>query len=674
MVKLPNDERLVVVALGESGCGKSNILNLLLNTPGEHNVVFAEGEGAEPCTLQPQEESGCWRGDPGRQITVFDTPGLGADDAPDTDLANLRRVMHLIKDLSYINCFLIVVKSGTSRFLSQHQKMFECVQTIFGEAFWANAVLDVAGECSGRDKKNLERWINKLKEKFPQAGKSQLDQVYINTAQRNLDTLHELWEIISKMNKYTFDSVKQQPSVKVTNEEQEENETGRDSPDISTSSNHSTNASITPSLTHNLVSSTAPCTDWSRSRQLRTSMSDLLDIPGLPCALPPRSPTFGRRRTSRYEPPSPSSISTSRLPRSYMPSFSSTEDFTSARYSSPRFGRRSFRETSPISSYSCRSSRDNSPSSASSSAFKTVGIPTYLRTCHAYGKPFTKAMRESRLAVSYATEDRILLDKCDDVPYPDLQQLDAVLRVPYGLDHMYAAGESVLLPPLDETLYDTVDPLAYASCQPSWDTTCRLITVATTGMPTCPIEEETEPWSPHLPEMLKARKSSVKEDNSHLVKPDVLVTKNPMNYVKRALLPKVKYHWDQGFRQGTSGWEKVPVIKLKVKYNEEDADLLPSYISVEGGRWCETKRIRLDGHKTKCKLRATEGPEFDIRVIPLDKQFNPESNVPEFLLTIHPGPIKSEGSTEKSGKSDKSDKSEKSEKWMKGEVRPSMQE
>ena len=118
----------------------------------------------------------------------------------------------------------------------------------------------------------------------------------------------------------------------MTNEEQEENETGRDSPDISTSSNHSTNASITPSLTHNLVSSTATCTDWSRSRQLRTSMSDLLDIPGLPCALPPRSPTFGRRRTSRYEPPSPSSMSPSRLPRSYMPSFSSTEDFTSARY------------------------------------------------------------------------------------------------------------------------------------------------------------------------------------------------------------------------------------------------------------------------------------------------------------------------------------------------------
>ena len=38
-----------------------------------------------------------------------------------------------------------------------------------------------------------------------------------------------------------------------------------------------------------------------------------------------------------------------------------------------------------------------------------------------------------------------------------------------------------------------------------------------------------------------------------------------MNYVKKALLPKVKYHWDKGFRQASSGaWEKVPVVKMKV--------------------------------------------------------------------------------------------------------------
>jgi ABC-type lipoprotein export system ATPase subunit len=39
---------------GESGSGKSHLLNLLLNSPGEAVVFFREGDGAEPCTLQPQ--------------------------------------------------------------------------------------------------------------------------------------------------------------------------------------------------------------------------------------------------------------------------------------------------------------------------------------------------------------------------------------------------------------------------------------------------------------------------------------------------------------------------------------------------------------------------------------------------------------------------------------------
>ena len=45
---------VINTCLGESGTGKSNLLNLILNTPGEQHVYFPEGEGAEPCTLQPQ--------------------------------------------------------------------------------------------------------------------------------------------------------------------------------------------------------------------------------------------------------------------------------------------------------------------------------------------------------------------------------------------------------------------------------------------------------------------------------------------------------------------------------------------------------------------------------------------------------------------------------------------
>lgn len=288
--------------------------------------------------------------------------------------------------------------------------------------------------------------------------------------------------------------------------------------------------------------------------------------------------------------------------------------------------------------------------------YKTVGIPTYLRTCTAYKKPFTKAMREGRLALSYASEDRILLDKSEDIPYPDLENLDAVIRVPFGEDLVYAPCESTEFPRPPGTLLD-LEPLQMHSADLSMETFTFVV---------LPVEEmerreeeETEDWTPSKQEVFKARRSSYKEDNSHLIKPDILVLKNPLNFVKKALLPKVKYHWDQGFRQGTAGWEKVPMIKFKVKYNEEDKDLLPSYISVEGGRWCESKRIKMDGHKAKCKLRATEGPEFDIRVVPLDRDLKLESTIPEFLLTILPGAKEKEGDKER---------------WIKGEVHPSLPE
>jgi len=288
--------------------------------------------------------------------------------------------------------------------------------------------------------------------------------------------------------------------------------------------------------------------------------------------------------------------------------------------------------------------------------YKTVGIPTYLRTCTAYKKPFTKAMREGRLALSYASEDRILLDKSEDIPYPDLEQLDAVIRVPFGEGLVCAPCESTEFPRPPGTILD-LPPLDTFTASPAVDTFTFLV-LSVAGLERRE-EEETEDWRPAELETCKARRSSYKEDTSHLVRPDTLVLKNPLNFVKKALLPKVKYHWDQGFRQGSSGWEKVPVIKFKLKYNEEDKELLPSYISVEGGRWCESKRIRMEGHKAKCKLRATEGPEFDIRVVPLDREQKLESSIPEFLLTILPGPKETQGDKEK---------------WMKGEVRPSLPE
>ena len=70
-------------------------------------------------------------------------------------------------------------------------------------------------------------------------------------------------------------------------------------------------------------------TDLSYTRpESRISRSDLLlDLPYMP-PLPPKSPTFTRRRS--YQPPR-SVPSTSRLPRSYMPSSSPTDEFSYSR-------------------------------------------------------------------------------------------------------------------------------------------------------------------------------------------------------------------------------------------------------------------------------------------------------------------------------------------------------
>ena len=138
----------------------------------------------------------------------------------------------------------------------------------------------------------------------------------------------------------------------------------------------------------------------------------LLDMPPLPSV---RSPLPSRRRTLPSYASSASSSSSSsfsfstprtpRLPRTH---YSSTEDFSYSASSTPRltrssYSRRSYsREPSP-SSYSRHGSRETSPSPpSSSSTFTTIGLPTYLRTCTMYGKPFTKAMRAGRLLTKHA--------------------------------------------------------------------------------------------------------------------------------------------------------------------------------------------------------------------------------------------------------------------------------
>ena len=57
MVKLPEDpghKQLVIAAIGEAGEGKSTLLNLLLNAPGDQETFFAVSDEPEACTLVPR--------------------------------------------------------------------------------------------------------------------------------------------------------------------------------------------------------------------------------------------------------------------------------------------------------------------------------------------------------------------------------------------------------------------------------------------------------------------------------------------------------------------------------------------------------------------------------------------------------------------------------------------
>ena len=114
-------------------------------------------------------------------------------------------------------------------------------------------------------------------------------------------------------------------------------------------------------------------------------------------------------------------------------------------------------------------------------------------------------------------------------------------------------------------------------------------------------------------ELARARRTSVPKLELELSKPESLVAKTPFQLVKKALLPKIKYHWDQGFSQGAGGWQRCPVIKLKIKYAEEDQELLPPSVSLEGGRHCESKRVKLDSGRAKLKLKVAEVVDVQVR-------------------------------------------------------------
>ena len=60
----------MIAAIGEAGEGKSTLLNLILNSPGESRELFAVSEEPEACTTSPSVRSG--HGTSGTLINILD--------------------------------------------------------------------------------------------------------------------------------------------------------------------------------------------------------------------------------------------------------------------------------------------------------------------------------------------------------------------------------------------------------------------------------------------------------------------------------------------------------------------------------------------------------------------------------------------------------------------------
>lgn len=589
---------LVMVCVGEAGGGKSSLLNFLLSKPGHtrDNQIFLEGEGAEPCTKHTNNKAGFWRGNPDRPVTAVDTAGVG--EGPEEDTRHVLDAIDHLKSLGYVHVFVIVVKGGQLRFLSQHQIMFRMFETMFGESFWENVVIDVSNQMNDKSRNNFESWMQKLCDNFPAANLARLRKVYVDVEMADESTIEHFWNICKQMKKYPcqdFHTAKTQ----IKKLEDKCNKVVRDVDKMKLSLDTFKEEQVTKMYDRE-VSTTLP----------RGEIP--VAFPYSPL-LPPRSPTFSKPlRVSRTPSFTSGSLTNLQLPKSYMPPTNLVDPFIPTSSVTLRSLRRSrtrdmfslcSRETSPVSSIS--SSRETSPSrsvkirhNSSSSS-----IPTFLRTSYAMKYPFIKAVKDnSEPLLNHATEERVLLESIDFFYLTSAPHFHtvSVKKEPSNIGHMISIAYQTMDFLLDEHMENMVMEIESKEI-PNFETVTEL-------------EEE--------------------ERNLDLLEPDTPTDDNPLLMVRKALLPKIKYRWEQGFRQGTTGWEKVPILKIKFKYGEEESLLLPAILSVEGGRWCESKKVPLDIGRGKVKLKADEDTAPQLRVVPLNKEERQEMWVPEFLFSV----------------------------------------
>lgn len=354
------------------------------------------------------------------------------------------------------------------------------------------------------------------------------------------------------------------------------------------------------------------------------------------------------------------------LPRTYLPASTPSRDWSSFRRARSLTPLRS-RESSPVLSRSRISLRDSSPCSYSSrdtSPFTSVGSS---RESSPYRSTSSISSNHSYLRTSYAC-------KYPYVKSVTLGQVPQILH--FGVDTrlnnvIWESVETFCLTSVQNNKRKVIQSIQNNNVFQGLKIPQQRLTFLLDTNLTNETKDIKNNWSPYFQKAMKLEQRSLnylnlacqeitffndyftKESNFYqipksecaskseqtssqleLIHPTKLLTHNPLLMLKKAILPKIKYRWEEGFRQGPVGWTKVPLLKLKFKYKEDELELVPPRLSVEGGRWCETKKLDLDQGRGRVKLKSSQGAKPQIRVVPLGRDGNQDYWVPEFLFSV----------------------------------------
>ena len=171
----PVPEKIVVMAVGPTGVGKSSLLNALLcpteYTEEDADCHFETGSGLNSVTRDIEWREGRWLGEEGvdnTTLVAYDTPGLG--DTFGKDPETLKQIAETVEthERGHLNAFLFTVKAQ-ERFDQRLQRQLRVLEYIYGPEIWDHFILTFTfyGFTRGEKKLRWKKCMKGMKSQFP---------------------------------------------------------------------------------------------------------------------------------------------------------------------------------------------------------------------------------------------------------------------------------------------------------------------------------------------------------------------------------------------------------------------------------------------------------------------------------------------------------------------------